>query len=120
MKDKIQIHRKKVKNVTLKVKRDGSVHITVPEAATDEYIERVIEDKHEWIEAQLQHFDENYEKPQDKQYVSGESFKYLGKNYRLKAIESTTEGVRLYRGYIEAILKFTLRINPTLKRSISY
>ena len=49
MKDKIEIHKKKVKNVTLKVKRDGSIHLTVPEAATDDYIERVIANKEEWI-----------------------------------------------------------------------
>ena len=47
MKDKIEIHKKKVKNVTLKVKRDGSIHLTVPEAATDDYIERIINSDNE-------------------------------------------------------------------------
>lgn len=103
--EKIEIHKKKVKNVTLKVKRDGSIHLTVPEAATDDYIERVIANKQEWIESQLKHFDENYEKPKEKEMVSGESFKYLGKNYRLKIIESNEECVRLYRGYIEIYVK---------------
>lgn len=37
--------------------------------------------------------------------VSGESFRYLGKNYRLKIIESNKEYVRLYRGYIEIHVK---------------
>ena len=105
MKEKIEIHKKKVKNVTLKVKRDGSIHLTVPEAATDDYIERVIANKQEWIESQLKHFDENNEKPKEKEMVSGESFKYLGKNYRLKIIESNEECVRLYRGYIEIYVK---------------
>ena len=105
MNEKIQIYKKKVKNVTLKVKRDGTVHLTVPEAATDDYIEKVIANKKEWIETQLNHFDENYEKPKIKEMVSGESFKYLGKNYRLKVIEAEEEGVRLYRGYIEIYIK---------------
>lgn len=105
MKEKIEIHKKKVKNVTLKVKRDGSIHLTVPEAATDDYIERVVANKKEWIESQLKHFNENYETPKEKEMVSGESFKYLGKNYRLKVIESPEEGVRLYRGYIEIHVK---------------
>lgn len=105
MKEKIEIHKKKVKNVTLKVKRDGSIHLTVPEAATDDYIERVIANKQEWIESQLKHFNENYEKPKEKEMVSGESFKYLGKNYRLKVIEAKEEFVRLYRGYIEIYVK---------------
>ena len=105
MKEKIEIHKKKVKNVTLKVKRDGSIHLTVPEAATDDYIERVIANKQDWIETQLKHFNENYEKPKEKEMVSGESFKYLGKSYRLKIVESNKEYVRLYRGYIEIYVK---------------
>lgn len=105
MKDKIEIHKKKVKNVTLKVKRDGSIHLTVPEAATDDYIERVIDNKQDWIESQLKHFNENYEKPKEKEMVSGESFRYLGKSYRLKIVQSNKEYVRLYRGYIEIHVK---------------
>ncbi|WP_300385135.1 SprT family zinc-dependent metalloprotease [Clostridium sp.] len=105
MKENIEIHKKKVKNVTLKVKRDGSIHLTVPEAATDDYIERIMTNKQEWIESQIKHFNENYEQPKEKEMVSGESFKYLGKNYRLKVIESPEEGVRLYRGYIEIHVK---------------
>lgn len=105
MKEKIEIHKKKVKNVTLKVKRDGSIHLTVPEKATDDYIDRVIDNKKEWIEFQIKHFEENYEEPKEKEMVSGESFKYLGKNYRLKIIEYKNESVRLYRGYIEVYVK---------------
>ena len=77
----------------------------MPEAATDDYIERIIANKKEWIESQLKHFNENYQKPKEKEMVSGESFKYLGKNYRLKIIESNEEYVRLYRGYIEIHVK---------------
>lgn len=58
----------------------------MPEAATNYYIERVIDNKQEWIESQLKYFNENYEKPKEKKLVSGESFKYLGNNYRLKVI----------------------------------
>ncbi len=105
MKKKIEIHKKKVKNVTLKVKRDGTIHLTVPEAATDDYIERVIDNKQDWIESQLKHFNENYEKPKEKEMVSGESFRYLGKSYRLKIVQSNKEYVRLYRGYIEIHVK---------------
>lgn len=116
MKDKIQIHKKKVKNVTLKVKRDGTIHLTVPEATTDDYIDRVIVNKKDWIENQQKHFNDNYEKPQLKEMVSGESFKYLGKNYRLKIMEDPKEGVRLYRGYIEISIKD--RENTTRKQEL--
>ncbi len=36
-----------------------------------------------------------------KEYVSGEEFRYLGKSYRLKVISSKDENVKLQRGYLE-------------------
>lgn len=116
MKENIFIHRKNVKNVTLKVKRDNTVHLTVPNAASDDYIEKVLESKKSWIESQLKSFEENYEKPQEKEMVSGESFKYLGRSYRLKVIEDKEEGVRLYRGYIEIHVKD--KSNTSKKREL--
>lgn len=105
MKENIFIHRKNVKNVTLKVKRDKTVHLTVPNAVSDNYIEKVLDSKKDWIEKQIKKFDESYKKPKVKEMVSGESFKYLGRSYRLKVIEDKKEGVRLYRGYIEIHVK---------------
>lgn len=116
MKENIFVHRKNVKNVTLKVKRDRTVHLTVPNAASDDYIEKVLEKKKSWIESQLKTFDENYKKPQVKEMVSGESFKYLGRSYRLKVIKDKEEYVRLYRGYIEIHVKD--KSNTSKKRKL--
>lgn len=38
---------------------------------------------------------------------SGENFCYLGRNYRLKVIESKSEGVKLQRGYLQVFVKNT-------------
>lgn len=35
-----------------------------------------------------------------KKYVSGESFRYLGKQYRLKVIKSNADSVKLKNGYL--------------------
>ena len=37
--------------------------------------------------------------------MSGENFRYLGRNYRLKVIESKDEGVKLQRGYLQIFVK---------------
>ncbi|MEH1010976.1 SprT family zinc-dependent metalloprotease [Campylobacter concisus] len=40
-----------------------------------------------------------------KEYVSGEDFKYLGRSYRLKVVQSKEERVKLQRGYLELFVK---------------
>ena len=39
--------------------------------------------------------------PRPKEYVSGESFTYLGRNYRLKVLRGTDREVKLKGGYLE-------------------
>jgi predicted metal-dependent hydrolase len=43
--------------------------------------------------------------PKPREYVNGESFQYLGKNYRLKVIKGSEAAVKLNRGYIEVTTK---------------
>ena len=50
-----------------------------------------------------------------KEYVSGENFRYLGRNYRLKVIESKEEGVKLQRGYIQVFVKDTMNYDKKQK-----
>ena len=44
-------------------------------------------------------------KTSKKEYVSGEDFKYLGRSYRLKVVQSKEERVKLQRGYLELFVK---------------
>ena len=93
---------KQVKNFNLSVKPDQSIHISVPKGTPLEDIEHFITSKGHWILQKLNKFDltkslENTEKD----YVSGETFKYLGRQYRLKIIESNDkESVELKNNYI--------------------
>jgi len=100
----IKIIRKNIKNITLKVKPTCEVILSVPLQTKDEYIEYILNKRKEWIREKIEFYKENY-KPQTKEFVSGENFKYLGKNYRLKIIQSSDEGVKLQRGYIQIFVK---------------
>lgn len=100
----IQIIKKDVKNITLKVKPTCEVILTAPLLTTDEYIEYILKKRKDWISKKRAFYQENY-KPQMKEYVSGENVKYLGKNYRLKIIQSDEECVKLQCGYIQIFLK---------------
>lgn len=100
----IQIIKKDIKNITLRVKPTCEVILTAPLLTTDEHIEYILKKRKDWISKKIEFYKANY-KPQIKEYVSGESFKYLGKNYRLKIIQSDKEGVKLQRGYIQIFIK---------------
>jgi len=100
----IQIIKKDIKNITLKVKPTCEVILTAPLLTTDEHIEYILKKRKDWINKKVAFYQENY-KPQIKEYVSGENVKYLGKNYRLKIIQSDDECVKLQRGYIQIFIK---------------
>jgi predicted metal-dependent hydrolase len=59
-----------------------------------------------WILKKVGYFKEAQpEKSGQKEYVSGESYKYLGKQYRLKVFEADAEGVKYVRGFIHLFVK---------------
>lgn len=101
--DNVSIVFKNVKHSSVRVKPTCEVVVTVPELTPQGEIERILVKRHAWIETQLALFQKN--KPLNKELVSGETIEYLGKNYRLKVIESPNEDVKLARGYINIYVK---------------
>ena len=104
MTDNITIIRKDVKHINLKVKPSGEVILTAPENSDEKEIAYVLKKREDWIDKKIAFFDAHRDRTQ-KEYVSGENFRYLGKNYRLKVIESKEEGVKLQRGYLQIFVK---------------
>lgn len=100
------IKRKNVKNVNLNVKITGEVIVTTGDEVPLDFIMRFVERKASWIIKQRKYFkDYETESKAKKELVSGESIKYLGKQYRLKVIESDRELVKYFRGYIYLYVK---------------
>lgn len=103
MQSDVKIIKKDVKNITLKVRPNGEAILTAPNSASDEHIKFIIEKRAKWI-AQKCAFFASFKTPQ-KEYVSGEDFRYLGRSYRLKVVQSKEECVKLQRGYLELFVK---------------
>jgi len=103
MLEDVKIVRKDVKNITLKVRPNGEAILTTPKAASDEHIKFIIKKRAKWI-AKKREFFASFKTPQ-KEYVSGEDFRYLGRSYRLKVVQSKEERVKLQRGYLELFVK---------------
>lgn len=86
----IAIERKPIKNLHLAVyPPDGRVHVSAPEAYTDERIKLFILKKWVWI-LQKQKETMSYIVQDEREYVSGEAHYYKGNLYRLKVIRDNT------------------------------
>lgn len=103
MQSDVKIIKKDVKNITLKVRPNGEAILTAPNSASDEHIKFIMQKRAKWI-AQKRAFFASFKMPQ-KEYVSGEDFRYLGRSYRLKVVQSKEERVKLQRGYLELFVK---------------
>ena len=103
MSNEVKIIKKDVKNITLKVRPNGEAILTAPNSANDEHIKFIMQKRAKWI-AQKRAFFASFKMP-EKEYVSGEDFRYLGRSYRLKVLQSKEERVKLQRGYLELFVK---------------
>ncbi|BCR35179.1 M48 family metallopeptidase [Mariniplasma anaerobium] len=98
---------KNIKNINLRVKPDQSVHVSVPLSTPKDRVETFVLSKAPWIFQKIKGFD--LTRPMQsgkKDYVSGETFKYLGRQYRLKIEETIKkEYVTMKPGYITIHVK---------------
>lgn len=102
-----EVQRKNVKNINLNVRPDMSVIVSANEKVPLDYIFGFVKSKASWIIKNVGYFkDVQPEHTADKVYLSGETFKYLGKQYRLKVEETQeVEYVKYYRGYLYLSVK---------------
>jgi predicted metal-dependent hydrolase len=91
------------KTLGIIVSPDRQVTITAPQNASLEKILEKVGNRAGWISKQIREF-ESYEEKLTKrnlEYVSGETFYYLGRKYRLKVLEGLKEEVNLQGKYLK-------------------
>jgi predicted metal-dependent hydrolase len=88
------------KTLGIIVHRDRQVTVRAPMGTSLTEIDRIVQKKAAWIVRKQREFESYPPKPPPRQYVSGESHRYLGKQYSLKVIEipAASESVKLTRG----------------------
>ena len=90
--------RKKSASISL----DGNlVKVTVPKSLSDRRVRDLISKRTPWIKKKLKEQSQR-PSPKPKEYVSGETVTYLGKNYRLKVIKGDVSSIKLVGGYLIA------------------
>ena len=76
-----EVHRKKVKNINLRIKPNMEIYISVPMNLHRDYIENFIRSKEGWIKSVLKKVEDVKEKQKGFEYKTGEIHKFLGKEY---------------------------------------
>lgn len=95
------------KTLSIEVLPTTKIKVKAPENKNKQDIIKKVQNKAKWITRQKRYFVDNYKKTDEKKYVSGECFRYLGKQYRLKVIKSDTDSVKLKNGYL--IVEYNLK-----------
>lgn len=93
------------KTLSLTVKPDTRIILKVPKNASSEKIDDFLKRKWSWLESQLSQFRKYRRKKYKKEYVSGESFFYLGRQYELVVKRGSVDKVTLTRGKIVVTTK---------------
>ncbi len=85
----------------IEVHPDSSVVVKAPHNSPLEAIQTIVSKRARWITKQQRQFAQYAPTLPAQEYVSGEGYRYLGRQYRLKVIENHQETVRLWQGKLE-------------------
>lgn len=93
----------RIKSATITVE-EGKVCVVVPRQLENERITKLLKVKNCWIKEKIAQHREAQPKS-TKQFVSGESFSYLGRNYRLKVHQGNYQPIKLINGRFAITLR---------------
>ncbi len=89
------------RTLAITVKPDASVVVTAPRGVRIEAVKARLRKRAMWIRRQQEYFSRFLPKLPPRRYVSGETHRYLGRQYRLKVVEGPGEAARLQGKFIE-------------------
>ena len=121
-----KIIRSNRRSIALEIQSNGLLVVRAPKCTPHSFIEKLLEEKQEWITEKQELISERQNRIQPKQYTHGEEFYYLGKEYRLDVEEGRSVPIvfderfivsSLYEDKIKALI--TLWYKYEAKRFIS-
>lgn len=89
------------KTVSIFVERDGSVKVLAPTTASDQSVEAAVKSKEYQIFSKIAKWKELNHGKVNREFVNGQSFLYLGRNYRLKLMESQDVPLKISGGFFQ-------------------
>lgn len=101
------------KTLSISVHPDLTVTIKAPYGTSPEKIRGFVRKRGNWISRSWRDFEQYLPKQPPKRYVSGESHRYLGRQYRLKVERGDVDSVKCLRGYMWVVTKSEPRADKT-------
>ena len=100
---------------TVSVRPDGSVTVRVPEDTDFGDLENLMHRRAKWIVSRRREFAALRTHRGSKRYVSGETHRYLGRQYRLKVREAGDPSVKLRGGFF--VVKTAMPNDPAVVKA---
>jgi len=100
MKIEYKIKYSKRKTLNISVERDRSVIVRAPKNLSLDKIEEIVQSKRGWIKDKINHTQKYTIDLRAKEFVSGETLLYLGRNYQLLVIDEEFEGVKFNHNFV--------------------
>lgn len=94
------IERKDTKTIKYKVYPDLTIKVIVPESMSIEEIQVRVNKRRMWIKKHIKFYTQNKMRTVA-EYKSGSTIKYLGKQYRLKIVETDKNSIKLVGRFLE-------------------
>lgn len=91
----VTIKRSNRKTLSIYVERDGGISVLAPECMPDKEIGEVLDKKEYLIQKHLSQWDILNGSRIDREFVNGQSYLYLGRNYRLKWVIDKEQDIPL-------------------------
>jgi predicted metal-dependent hydrolase len=105
------------KRLRIAVSPELTVDIFAPSSASDEQIQEAIKKRSPWIFRTLDKLEGYHPLPMPKRYLSGETFVYLGRQYRLKVENGSKQPAKLLGRFLWVWVEDRTDIK-TIKKSV--
>jgi predicted metal-dependent hydrolase len=87
----IKFSKRKTLNIT--VERDRKIIVRAPLNLSIEKIEEIVQSKRQWLKEKINHTQKYPVDLKPKEFISGETLLYLGRNYQLLVVDEPIEGI---------------------------
>lgn len=103
------------KTVSIFIERNGAVKVLAPISASDEKIEAAVKSREYQIFTKLAKWKELNQGKVKREFVNGQSFLYLGRNYRLKFTDNQEEPLKISGGFFHLDIKYLSKAEKVFK-----